>query len=162
MIVEGAYRFAGRREVVWQMLLDPAMIGKTMPGVQQLVRLADGRYQGKMRVGVGSFATVDFDVTVTLTDVVAPERYTMRIDGRGRLGYARGSAQVRLSPDAAGPGTTMQFKADLEVGGGIAVLGRRVLDTVSGRIMRQGLEGLAREVGRRLGSAAGSAGPAPA
>lgn len=160
MIVEATYAFSGARETVWGMLLDPALIEKTMPGVQHMVRVADGRYRGRMRVGVGSLLSAELDLGVTLVDVVAPERYTMLIDGRGRLAFTRGRAEVRLAPGGEAGGTVMHFQAALEVGGRIAAVGQRLLDSVSRLVVRQGLESLSREVRRRLAAGGGPGHPA--
>lgn len=160
MIVEGRHAFPGARDVIWGLLLDPAVIAKTMPGTEAMVRAAPDRYEGKMRVGVGAITAAEFDVAVTLADVVEPERYTMQIDGRGRFGFTRGSAEVRLEADGAG--TVMHFKADLQVGGKIAAVGQRLLDSISKLMTKQGLDALAREVEARLAAARpGGAGPAP-
>jgi carbon monoxide dehydrogenase subunit G len=148
LIVEGEHTFAGTREAVWSLLLDPEVIAKTMPGTQGLALVAPGRYEGKMRVGVGDLLAADFDLAVTLADVVAPERYTMLIDGLGRLGFTRGKAWITL--EASGEGTRMRFKTELEVGGKIAALGQHLLDSVSRLLAKQGLEALAREVEKRL------------
>ena len=148
MIVEGEHTFAGAREAVWSLLLDPEVIAKTMPGTQAMVLVAPGRYEGKMRVGVGDLLAADFDLAVTLADVVAPERYTMLIGGRGRLGVMRG--QARISLEENGAATVMRFKTEVEVGGKIAALGQHLLDSVSRLLAKQGLEALAREVVKRL------------
>ncbi|HXY68144.1 MAG TPA: carbon monoxide dehydrogenase subunit G [Gemmatimonadales bacterium] len=148
MIVEGDYTFAGTREAVWEALLDPEVIAHTMPGTQEMVRVAPDRYEGRMRVGVGAITAAEFQLAVQLVDVVPPERYTMEIDGRGRFGFTRGTATVNLSPDGAG--TVMRFRADMQVGGKIAAVGQRLLDSVSKMMTKQGLEALAAEVKRRL------------
>ena len=148
MIVEGGHRFEGPREAVWGLLLDPEVIAKTVPGTQAMTRVGPGRYQGTMRVGVGPLVAAEFDVTVSLADVVEPERYTMRIEGLGRLGFTRGNAWVRLEPD--GGGTLMYVRSDLEVGGKIAAVGQRLLDSVGRMLAKQGLEAMAREVEKRL------------
>jgi carbon monoxide dehydrogenase subunit G len=152
VLVEGTYTLPGRREAVWPILLDPAAIARTMPGAKGMVRTAPDRYAGKMRVVVGMLLAAEFDLSITLVDVVEPERYTMVVDGRGRLGTTRGRATVRLGADGEGGSRTrMLFRADLEVGGAITVVGQRLLDSVARRLTRQGLEALAREVGERLG-----------
>lgn len=148
MIVEGSYTFPAKREVIWELLLDPEVIAKTMPGATEMVRLAHKKYQGKLRVGIGSITAAEFTVSVVLADVVPPEHYTMLIDGQGRFGFTRGSALVQLA--AAGPETTLHFKAEMQVGGKIAGLGQRLLDSVSKLLTKQGLEALSREVSRRL------------
>jgi carbon monoxide dehydrogenase subunit G len=60
---------------------------------------------------------------------------------------------VALSNGAAG-GTTMRYRAELPVGGTLAAVGQRLLDS-AGRIMsRQGLKALNKELRARLATAA--------
>jgi carbon monoxide dehydrogenase subunit G len=60
-----------------------------------------------------------------------------------------GSATVQLAPRSGG-GTTMRYTADLHVGGTIAAVGQRLLDS-AGRVMSaQGLKALNRQLKRRL------------
>jgi uncharacterized protein len=148
VIVEGRYSFPAQREAIWEMLLDPEVIAKTMPGATEMVRVTHEKYEGKLRVGLGSITAAEFQVSVTLADVVRPEHYTMLIDGQGKFGFTRGSALVELSADAAG--TALHFRADMQVGGKIAGVGQRLLDSVSKLLTKQGLEALAREVTQRL------------
>ena len=101
-----------------------------------------------MAVGVGPITAAEFDLVITLADQKRPESYTMNIDGKGRFGFTRGSARVDLEPEA--DHTMMRYRADLQVGGKIAGLGQRLLDSVSRMLMRQGLEALQRELSARL------------
>lgn len=156
MRVEGTYTFPAPRAVVFGMLLDPDVIAKTMPGASEMKRLAHEQYQGRLKVGVGSITAAEFELSVTLADLVEPERYTMLIDGHGRFGFTRGSAVVTLAPDAAGTGTVMHFAGDLQVGGKIAAVGQRLLDSISKLMTRQGLEALAKEINHRLDAPGGS------
>jgi carbon monoxide dehydrogenase subunit G len=148
--VEGTYSFAAQRAVVFGMLLDPDVIAKSMPGASEMKRIAHERYEGKLKVGVGSITAAEFELSVTLADLVEPEHYTMLIEGRGKFGFTRGSALITLAPDAAGTGTVMHFAADLQVGGKIAAVGQRLLDSISKLMTRQGLEALASEINHRL------------
>ena len=149
MIVEGSYSFPAQREVIWDLLLDPAVIAKTMPGATEMVRVTHEKYAGKLRIGIGAITAAEFQVTVVLADVLAPEHYTMLIDGQGKFGFTRGSALIELAADGA-TGTQLHFRADMQVGGKIAGVGQRLLDSVSKLLTRQGLEALAKEVGQRL------------
>ncbi len=147
MIVRGEYRLPARREDVWELLLDPAVIARTIPGTRRMARVAHERYEGTMQLRLGPLVAVEFDLVVTLADVRAPEHYTMLIEGQGRLGVTRGSAQVALAPN--GSGTVLRYRGELLVAGPIARLGR-ILDAVGTRLARQGLEALHREVLARL------------
>ena len=149
MIVEGTYPFAGSPAVIWDLLMDPTVLAKAMPGTKELVRVAPDRYEGVMRVGIGPITAAEFDLTITLSDVQPVERYAMLIDGKGKFGFARGTANVTLTPD--GTGTVMRYSADLQVGGKIAAVGQRLLDSISKLMTRQGLEALNRELTARLG-----------
>lgn len=151
MMIEGAHTFSASREQVWKLLLDPEVIGKTMPGTTGMKLTGDGKYEGKVKVGLGAITAAEFDVHITLVDVFTPERYTMEIDGRGALGFTRGTAFVELLPATPGPGTLLHYKAEMQVGGRVAAVGQRLLDSVSKMMARQGLEALSAELERRLG-----------
>jgi uncharacterized protein len=149
MIVEGTYTFPGPREVVWNLLLDPDVLAMTMPGTATITRVNDTRYEGKMGVGIGPITAAEFDVVITMTDMVKPANYAMQIEGRGRFGFTRGNASVRLTADGAS--TIMHYQADLMVGGKIAAVGQRLLDSISRMMLKQGLEAMSAELDRRLG-----------
>jgi carbon monoxide dehydrogenase subunit G len=152
MIVEGTYTFPGPREVVWALLLDPDVLAKTMPGATSIARVSEDRYEGKMGVGIGPITAAEFDVVITMTEKVVPESYQMQIDGRGRFGFTRGKAAVKLM--ANGDSTTMHYEADMMVGGKIAAVGQRLLDSVSRMMLKQGLEAMNAELERRLAGGA--------
>jgi carbon monoxide dehydrogenase subunit G len=148
MIVEDTYTFSAPREAVWTALLDPDVVAKTMPGSSGIERVGEDRYEGKMRVGIGPIIAARFDVVITLTEKQFPERYQMQVDGRGSFGFTRGTAIVQLT--ASGASTVMRYQADMVVGGGIAAVGQRLLDSVSRRLLRQGLDAMSVELARRL------------
>jgi carbon monoxide dehydrogenase subunit G len=152
MIVSGTFSFAGPPETVWQLLRDPEVLVKTLPGAKQLARTTADRYEGVMQIGVGPVTAAEFLVAVTLADQVPHERYAMLLDGKGALGFARGTAHVALAPEGAG-GTIMKYRAELQVGGKIAAVGQRLLDSAAKLVARQGLEALNRELRARLGQA---------
>ena len=147
MIFEGTHAFPAAVEVVWGMLQDPDVITKPTPGTGEMRCVAPDRYEGKMRLWLGPFGA-EFDVAITRTDVVAPERYTMLVAGTGRLASLRGSVALRLTAEE--PGTVLHYTADFQVGGAAAALGQRVLESVGHLMARQGLESLTRELTARL------------
>lgn len=164
MIVEGEFTFQGPRETVWDLLHDPAVLAKVLPGARQLLRTGEDKFQGVMVVGVGPVTAGEFSVMVALGDQTRPERFSMQVEGKGAIGFARGSARVELTdpPGAgAGGGTLMRYRADLQIGGKIAGVGQRVIDSAARTITRQGLEALNREMESRLvgSGAAANVGP---
>lgn len=146
MKIEGEFTFDAPRETVWEALLDPDVIAKAIPGTERLERVSADRYEGLMKVGIGPVSG-RYDLEVTIVESEPPSRYTMRIAGRGALGHARGTARIELAE--AGGGTRMRYVSDLAIGGRVAGVGQRMLDTVARSMTERGLATLAREIGRR-------------
>ncbi len=149
MIVDGEYVFPGPREVVWELLQDPEVLSKAMPGAARLVLVGDGAYEGSIRVGVGPVTAAEWKLGVTLQDRVPPESYVMQVDSKGPIGFTRGSAEVRLEEEGEGS-TRMRYHADLQVGGKVAGVGQRLIDQVAKMMTHRGLDALGRELRERL------------
>lgn len=154
MIVEGTFTFKGPRDEVWALLQDPDVIGKAMPGAQKLTRTGEDRFEGVMKVSVGPMSAAEFRMTVELADKHPPERFTMRIDAKGGLGFARGTAQVTLA-EASASETTMTYRSEMQIGGRIAAVGQRILDSAARMMTEKGLEALQRELDGRLAGGGG-------
>jgi CO/xanthine dehydrogenase Mo-binding subunit/carbon monoxide dehydrogenase subunit G len=151
VVVEGDFLFRLPRQAVWDALQDPVLLVRALPGGIKLDRTGESSYDGRMKVGVGPVTAAEFAVRVTLVDLDPPARFGMVVDSRGGLGFTRGSAQVGLTDGA--DGTTMRYRAELQIGGRIAGVGQRLLDTAARVITRQGLEVLHRELLGRGGTA---------
>jgi uncharacterized protein len=150
MILSGTFTFNGPRATVWQLLQDPAVLAKALPGTKTLTRIADDRYQGVMKVSVGPVSAAEFAVNVELKDKFEPERFSMHIDGKGGVGFTRGTAHIELQ-EQPGPVTVMHYSSDVQVGGKIAAVGQRLLESVGKMMTKQALEALNKELQVRLG-----------
>jgi hypothetical protein len=63
------------------------------------------------------------------------------VEGRGAPGFVEGSGSVRLAEQ--GPQKTLLvYEGELQVGGKLASVGQRLMDSVSKSIIRQGLESI--------------------
>jgi carbon monoxide dehydrogenase subunit G len=149
MLLEGEYTFNGPRETVWDLLLDPEVLVKALPGAKRLEKTGEDRYEGVMRVGVGPVTAAEWTATVTIEHKQPVESYAMSVDAKGTLGFARGAGTVRLEEQDAGT-TRMIYRAELQIGGKIAGVGQRMLETVGKMMTRQGLDALDRELTSRL------------
>jgi carbon monoxide dehydrogenase subunit G len=149
--LNGNFTFDGPRAAVWALLQDPAVLAKALPGTERLALTSEDHYEGVMKVNVGPVTAAKFDVTVSLKDKVPPERMSLQIDGKGPVGFTRGTAQVVLEEQADNQ-TLMHYTSDVQVGGRIASVGQRLLESVSKMMMRQALDALQRELAARLGT----------
>ena len=149
LVIEGSFEFDGPPEAVYALLLDPTVMVRAMPGAQQLARVAGDRYEGVLKVGVGFISAAEFTLGVSIGDQSLNQRYTMRVDAHGTLGFVTGSAGIGLAAGARG-GTTMRYRAELMVGGTLAAVGQRLLESVSKIMSKQGLKALNKELRTRL------------
>ena len=149
MNMNGTFTFSGPREKVWDLLQDPEVLAKALPGTERLARTSDDRFEGVMKVSVGPVTAAKFDVVVVLGDKTPPERFTMQIEGKGAVGHTRGQAAVHLT-EQAGNRTGMEYTSSVQVGGKIAALGQRLLESVSRKMMQEALDALERELRLRL------------
>ena len=150
MTLDGTFVFNGPRGKVWELLQDPQVLAKALPGTQRLVLAGDDRFEGVMKVSVGPVTAATFDVIVLLADKVAPERFTMHIDGKGGVGYTRGTATIALAEQGEQQ-TLMHYTSNVQVGGKIAAVGQRLLESVGKSMMTKALDALQRELESRLG-----------
>jgi uncharacterized protein len=149
MTLNGTFVFDGPRAIVWELLQDPAVLATALPGTERLTAAGADTFEGVMKVSVGPVTAAAFAVTVALRDKLAPERFAMQIDGKGAVGFTRGMASVELQEQPGG-GTLMRYSSEVQVGGTIAAVGQRLLDSVARMMMRQALEALNRELQARL------------
>jgi len=152
----GEYVFNGPREEVWELVRDPEVLATALPGTQSLNQVSENEYEGEMNVRVGPVAGV-FSGRVVVSDEIPPESYTLSVEGRGKPGFARGSGHVQLVDQ--GDGTTLiKYEGGVEIGGRIASVGQRLLDTVSKSMIRQGLEALNKALEARVARSEGQEG----
>lgn len=151
MQMSGAHRLAASRERVWAALNDPEVLRRAIPGCESLERLAPDRFKAQLSLRVGPMRAA-IAGTVTLSQIVPPASYLLSGEGQaGPVGFAKGSARVRLESD--GEATRLAYDADAVVGGKLAQLGGRLLDATAHK--------LAEEFFRRLAENLPGAAPTP-
>lgn len=154
MKVEGEYQFDGPREDVWELVRDPEVLATALPGTQSLDQVGDNEYKGVMNVRIGPVGG-EFSGTVLISNEQPPESLTMTVEGKGKPGFVKGSGDVNLV-DQGDDTTLMKYEGKLQIGGRLASVGQRLLDTTSKSIIRQGLDALNNALAARM--AAKSAG----
>jgi len=129
MKISGTSQLAAQREAVWQALVDPAVLVRTIPGCQRLESLGEDRYKMTVAAGVGAIKGV-YDGEVRLTDQDRPGSFRMHARGAGAPGTIGADVLVTLA-DRPDGGTELTYDADAVVGGMIGGVGQRMLTGVS-------------------------------
>jgi carbon monoxide dehydrogenase subunit G len=87
-----------------------------------------------------------FNGEVTLKNLKPPHSYTIQGEGKGGIaGFAKGGADVTLTPD--GDGTMLKYAAKADVGGKIAQLGSRLITSTSKKLAGQFFSTFGEKVG---------------
>ena len=118
MKLEGTYTFDAPREVVWQALLDPEVLGRVMPGGEALEKIGENEYKAVLKIRVGPVQG-QFEGLVTLLDINPPESYRMQVSGKGGPGFMKGEGQVRLEDQ--GSSTLLHYSGEAQVGDALPV-----------------------------------------
>jgi len=140
--LNGTYTFDAPRQVIWDALMDPDVLARILPGVEKLEKVSDTEFAGVMNVRVGPVQG-KFKGTVTLTDLQEPDKFHMIVDGRGTSGFIKGEGDAILTEMEDGR-TLLTYDGSGDVGGKIASVGQRLVETTGKSIVRQGLESLDR------------------
>ncbi len=133
MQMNDSQRIAASKETVWAALNDPAVLKQCLPGCQSLEMTGPNEMTATIVIKVGPVKAT-FGGKVTLSDLDPPNSY--RIDGEGSggvAGFAKGGATVRLeaeSPDV----TILHYDVDAQIGGKLAQLGGRLIDSTSKKL----------------------------
>ena len=141
MKIQGEHHFQAPREEVWKAVLDPKVLSNSLPGFQRLDSIGDNEYEGALEIKVGPVQG-DFQGTLKLSDLKEPSSYRFKLNGMGAAGFVDGEGLLVL--EEAGSGTRLNYEVDARVGGRIAGVGQRLLDSSAKVLARQTLEGLER------------------
>ena len=142
MNITGSHSVPAPRERVWELLHDPGALQRMVPGCQTLDAESPTKFSATLAVGVGPIRG-RFSVTVEIEDIAANESYRMTLSGQGPTGFVSGEGTINLAED--GEGTLVEVEADAQVGGTLAQIGSRMIQTAVRMLMGQFFEALSRE-----------------
>lgn len=135
MDMTGERRLPAPRQTVWQALNDTDVLKASIPGCDTLEKTADDQMKATASIKVGPISA-KFSGKVQLTDIDPPNGYRISGEGQGGVaGFAKGGATVSLTDD--GDGTLMRYEVQAQVGGKLAQLGGRLIDSVAKQMADQ-------------------------
>lgn len=133
MEFQGLYKIPAAPDAVWDALHDPQILHASIPGSEEVKKIGENAFQTRTTVKIGPIRA-RFDGKVTLIEHAPPpgakHACTLKGEGQGgAAGFARGEAEVHLSPD--GDGTVLVYRAQATIGGRLAQMGQRLLDATA-------------------------------
>ncbi|WP_144182618.1 SRPBCC family protein [Elioraea rosea] len=151
MEMTGERRIPAPRQAVWEALNDPEVLKASIPGCEHIEKLSDTEMTARVALRIGPM-NARFAGKVQLSDLDPPNGYRISGEGQGGVaGFAKGGATVKLVDD--GPGTLMTYDVKAQVGGKMAQLGARLIDSTARSMADQFFDRFAARVATDAGVA---------
>jgi carbon monoxide dehydrogenase subunit G len=132
--ISGSYAVPVPRERAYQLLQDPLILARCMPGTDQLERIGPDEYEMKMMVLIASMGG-SFTGKIRIANQKPPESFTLMVEGTGKIGFLKGEGLLTLA--TKGESTDVSYEGDVQVGGTIASVGQRLLDATAKMIIKK-------------------------
>lgn len=120
------------KDQVYAALNDPEVLKQCIPGCEELIQHSDTELEAKVVLKVGP-VKARFGGEVTLDKSGAPDAFSLSGQGNGgAAGHAKGGADVTLTAD--GDTTILKYVAKAQIGGKIAQLGSRLIQSTAKKL----------------------------
>ncbi len=140
MKIAGSTRLAIPPERAYEMMQDPEVLARAMPGCESLEKIGPGEYRMQMKMALASVSGA-FEGKVRITDQAPPPSFKLPVEGTGKIGFMKGEGLLRLSP--AEGGTDVAYDGEVNVGGTMAAVGQRLIDATAKMLIKKFFEKLA-------------------
>ena len=135
MEISGEFHIPANKKTVWDGLNNPEILKNSLPGCEQLEKISDTEFTAVVTTKLCP-VKAKFTAKVTLSQLDPPNSYTISGEGQGgAAGFASGSAEVFLKD--TDNITTLEYKAQANVGGKIAQIGSRLIDSTAKKLANE-------------------------
>ena len=131
----GSSEVIAPRASVWQHLLDPQFVAASAPGVDKVEQVDEQNFKVYLAIGLGALKA-HFTLDVALSDVVAPQRVTMRAHGKAPGSTVDVTTAISLGEPVNGR-TIMDWQSECEVDGILASIGGHLLEGTARKLTEQ-------------------------
>ncbi len=143
MKLAGTATLPGTPEQVWELLNDPARLAKALPGCERLEPDGPDRYKAVIKFALAAISG-SYSGRVELSEKRPLHVLRLRMEGRGLPGWVKGEGELKLS--AKNNQTEVSYNGDAQVGGMIASVGQRMIESAAKKIVQQFFENAAKQL----------------
>ena len=133
MKIEGAHTVAAPQERTYELLQNPEVLAKCIPGCEALDKTGEDEYAMRMKMILASISG-KFDGKVRIADRNPPDSFRLIVEGSGKIGFVNGEGLLQLTP---GEETNVAFDGEVQVGGTIASVGQRLIVTTARMLIKR-------------------------
>ena len=129
MNMTGEVQLPASRETVWAMLNEPAVLKSCIPGCESLDKDSDNGFRAVATIKIGP-VKARWKGKVRFSNLDPPNSYSISGEGEGGVaGFAKGGAKVSLANKDGG--TLLSYNVEAQIGGKLAQLGQRLINSVA-------------------------------
>ena len=129
MEILGQQIIAAPRQRVWDALNDPDTLKACLPGCELVERVSHEEFRVIIKTAIGPLKA-RFQGSLKITEAQEPASCVMQFEGQGgAVGFGKGNASVVLKEVAEG--TELSYEAKAQIGGKLAQVGSRLIDSVA-------------------------------
>ena len=143
MKIGGSHSLAVTADRAYTLLQDPEVLAKSMPGCDHLSRIGPDEYEMKMKMAISSIQGL-FAGKVKIEDQFPPHSFKLVVEGTGKVGFMKGAGVMQLT--AHDGFTEVAYHGDVQVGGMIASVGQRLVETTAKFVIRKFFEKLSDQI----------------
>lgn len=137
MKINGTVLLAFPQNEVWEAFMDPDFVAQVIPGCDTLVPgEGEDEFTANLKIRIGPISG-KFKAELQQLDKVPMERFRMKIRAKGPVGFITGDGAIALEP--AETGTTMHYAGEVNVGGRIASVGQRLIESSAKSMINKGI-----------------------
>ena len=135
MEMKGEKIISASRQEVWDALNNPDQLLKAIPGAQAVEKTDEENLTATVKTKIGPISA-KFSGKIKLSEINPPSSYTLTGEGSGgAAGFAKGEAKVSLEDH--NDGTLLKYSVSASVGGKLAQIGQRLIDTAANKLADQ-------------------------
>lgn len=151
MKLHGEHRLNASPDQVWQLLVDPDVLKRCTPGCERLEQIEENTYEAALQLGIGAIKG-RYTGRIRLEELQPPAHLKMSVDGRGTQGFVKGNGTLELT--AVDSMTKIVYSGEVQLGGPLAGIGQRLIQSSATVIAGQFFTALETEVAARRKAAA--------
>jgi carbon monoxide dehydrogenase subunit G len=135
MKIHGSHKVPLPPERAYAILQDPVILAACMPGCEGLEKIGEDSYRMKMKMVMAAMSG-QFDGKVRITEQNPPASFKLAVEGNGKIGFMKGEGLLTLTADGD-QSTDVRYDGDVNVGGTIAAVGQRLIDSTSKMMIKR-------------------------
>ena len=147
MNLKGEQQLEGTPEQIYNLLQDPDTLASIMPGCEELTQAGEDQYKGVIKAKIGPVSS-QYKAGFKIKDKEPPNSYRLLVDGQGPGGFVKADVKIELKGNDEG--TMLHYSGTANVGGKIASIGQRLVESGAKIIIKQGFKALKKEVSKKV------------